>query len=401
MACVANPIFINTVVVFIRLYWFEKRFQHIVSEARKSRQTRTRSRTASEMRQDLDPGRVERGVAGRSITVLHDTTKPNGMTQHARNGDDNDQSEKEALEHLAKSLSNSPLDGSSNSDTGESSNGLAPDETPATYLGQPPTLKRDITFADELRPEHRRHHSSLERIPEVRNNEHHIAFIEKQRKHKDTGTLRIPGPRDFDRGDVPRELDSDEEDNELNPTLTRNTVPSSPVEQRGPRPQSSTSRAAELNQDDHPVRRGITIDEPERPQRDRAGTGSTHTRFNPLHPWNRLQNQRSQGPSTTGLRQRAKTLSFSKSQAKDVDPMPYLSWQPTIGRNSAFIDLTEEQREELGGIEYRSLKTLAIILVAYFLGFHVLGVIILVPWIVKSGTWGPIVTEDGVNRVWW
>jgi Trk-type K+ transport system membrane component len=43
--------------------------------------------------------------------------------------------------------------------------------------------------------------------------------------------------------------------------------------------------------------------------------------------------------------------------------MPYLSWQPTIGRNSAFVDLTEEQRDELGGIEYRSLKTLAVVLV--------------------------------------
>jgi hypothetical protein len=43
--------------------------------------------------------------------------------------------------------------------------------------------------------------------------------------------------------------------------------------------------------------------------------------------------------------------------------MPYLSWTPTVGRNSAFVDLTEEQREELGGIEYRSLKLLAIILV--------------------------------------
>ena len=40
--------------------------------------------------------------------------------------------------------------------------------------------------------------------------------------------------------------------------------------------------------------------------------------------------------------------------------MPYLSWTPTIGRNSAFVDLTEEQREELGGIEYRALKTLAV-----------------------------------------
>lgn len=43
---------------------------------------------------------------------------------------------------------------------------------------------------------------------------------------------------------------------------------------------------------------------------------------------------------------------------------PYLSWQPTIGRNSAFIGLTAEQKDELGGIEYRSLKTLSWVLIS-------------------------------------
>src|SRR4051794_23858894 len=33
----ANPITINSFVVFLRLYWFEKRFQHIVREARQRR----------------------------------------------------------------------------------------------------------------------------------------------------------------------------------------------------------------------------------------------------------------------------------------------------------------------------------------------------------------------------
>jgi len=80
VACVCNPIFINTAVVFIRLYWFEKRFKHIVKEARDSRKTRTKSRSRSEMVQDEDPRRLETGVNGRQITVLHDTTKPNGMS---------------------------------------------------------------------------------------------------------------------------------------------------------------------------------------------------------------------------------------------------------------------------------------------------------------------------------
>lgn len=42
---------------------------------------------------------------------------------------------------------------------------------------------------------------------------------------------------------------------------------------------------------------------------------------------------------------------------------PYLSYTFSVGRNSQFYDLTQEQRDELGGIEYRSLKTLAWILV--------------------------------------
>ena len=36
IGCVTNPIFINTAVVFVRLYWFEKRFKHIVEELRRN-----------------------------------------------------------------------------------------------------------------------------------------------------------------------------------------------------------------------------------------------------------------------------------------------------------------------------------------------------------------------------
>lgn len=81
--------------------------------------------------------------------------------------------------------------------------------------------------------------------------------------------------------------------------------------------------------------------------------------------------------------------------------MPYLSWEPTIGRNSAFVDLNESQREELGGIEYRSLKSLALILMLYFWGFLFFGFVGLTPWIVHSKTYGPVVENIGQGRVWW
>lgn len=80
---------------------------------------------------------------------------------------------------------------------------------------------------------------------------------------------------------------------------------------------------------------------------------------------------------------------------------PYLSWNAYPGRNSTFIGLNEAQRDELGGIEYRSLKTLAIILIVYYLFFHIFGLICLVPWVLESVTYGPVVRQAGLGRPWW
>ena len=63
-----NPIVIHTFVVLVRLYWFEKRFQHIVRDARALRRTRTRTLTTGREQQDVD--HEEQGVRGQSIVVL-------------------------------------------------------------------------------------------------------------------------------------------------------------------------------------------------------------------------------------------------------------------------------------------------------------------------------------------
>ncbi len=105
-------------------------------------------------------------------------------------------------------------------------------------------------------------------------------------------------------------------------------------------------------------------------------------------------------PSRPKRRQTFSNFRTAFSQDKD-DMTPYLSWEPTLGRNSAFPGLSEEQREELGGIEYRSLKTLALILTSYFWGFTILGAVCLVPWIINNATYGPVVDSAGQNRTWW
>ena len=469
MACIANPIFINTVVVFVRLYWFEQRFTKIVKDAQLARRTRTRSRTKSEAKEEIDPGRLEAGVNGRAITVLHHTTVPNGAT--ARNTLDSapGMTDKDKLHHLESSIAaplatqehagDSSLESSTRdfqtSSSGHSgplqeksaanhvpefdekqardtssedirpSQGRDSDEssdestsTPAeNWLGRNPSLrkadppspiiKREITFAENVKPSgHRRQRSDVEHAPGRIGTEHHIAFLEKQRNNHTTGTLRIPGPRDFDRGDKPQELDDDEDIDPLQRSMTRNTLPSSPRSVR----RTGSQDSIEMNIDDHPPKRGITIDEPEHPRREHTERRQSNTpakthRLNIVAPLLRLRSRNNEGETIFGRSVsalRSRTMSFTKSQERDLsDPMPYLSWQPTIGRNSQFVDLTEEQREELGGIEYRSLKTLAIILVSYFIGFHTLGIIVFTPWIVRSGTWGPIVNADGVSRGWW
>lgn len=52
-----------------------------------------------------------------------------------------------------------------------------------------------------------------------------------------------------------------------------------------------------------------------------------------------------------------------------------------IGRNGQFFDLTDEQREYLGGVEYRSLRILFVIVAAYFFVFQILGAVTLGAWI--------------------
>ncbi|KZF20199.1 potassium transport protein TRK1/TRK2 [Xylona heveae TC161] len=384
MAMIANPIFINSFVVFVRLYWFEKRFQNIVKDARNLRRTRTRSRTKTEGIDDGELERAERGVNGRPIVVLHDTSRMNSrVTNGHMNGDtDGMKEEEEDGDKVGGSDTSNGASGVTLEDEEKSSNGPpSPKHEPTA------SFRRDIMFADELPRRDGEDGVEMVRLPERATTEQNIAFLEKQR-NQDKGALRIPGPRDFDRGHVPETVNDDEDGGPLGLAHSK----------------QSTQRVDpgdnfELNEDDHPAKRAITIDEPDHPrQRKRTNTFASFG----------LRRRRTDGAKDedepSGLRNRGRTATFSSfmtSRSQDRDPMPYLSWQPTIGRNSAFIDLTEEQRDELGGIEYRALKTLAFILVVYFIGFHLLGVVCLLPWIVRSERYGAVVDAVSQNKVWW
>jgi hypothetical protein len=88
-------------------------------------------------------------------------------------------------------------------------------------------------------------------------------------------------------------------------------------------------------------------------------------------------------------------------EMKQLD-LPNISSQATIGRNSQFHNLSDEDRDALGGIEYRSLKLLLKIVVGYFFGLHLFGAICLVGWILHADPkYRDYLAECGQGNVWW
>lgn len=82
--------------------------------------------------------------------------------------------------------------------------------------------------------------------------------------------------------------------------------------------------------------------------------------------------------------------------------LPKISSHATIGRNSQFYNLTNEDRERLGGIEYRSLKLLLTIVTGYFFGLHLFGAISLVGWVLHADPkYRDYLAECGQGSVWW
>ncbi|KAK8075536.1 High-affinity potassium transport protein [Apiospora hydei] len=75
----------------------------------------------------------------------------------------------------------------------------------------------------------------------------------------------------------------------------------------------------------------------------------------------------------------------------------YLTSQK-IGRNAQFHDLTAEERDHLGGTEYRALKVLSVVVPAYFFLWQLFGCIALGAWI-STNQPGP--ANDNAINPWW
>lgn len=352
-----NPIAIHSVVVFVRLYWFEKRFKDVVQASMSLRKSRSRNNTMG--KDDPEAAAQARGVNGQAIKILRDTG-------HSERNRTNEKSEIEPQP-----------------------NGKVVDESPDTSQKESDEAG-DLETDDPLRLRSTRSTEDV-RIPPKLSPEQHIRFLENQRNPTDTTALRIPSPREFERGGRPENV-RDSIDERLQRSIT-----SDPYMMNG-----NQKASLDLNPGAEGAAPGhITIDEP-RFVRERGDRATTFPRLSTRQSTQPRDAYEPPGPGANPRMRRSSTFrTLQRSNtARTMEPAPYLSWEPTIGRNSFFIGLTEEQREELGGIEYRALKTLALVLIAYFFAFHLLGLICLVPWILHT-SYGQVVTAQGQGRVWW
>ncbi|RKF58467.1 Low-affinity potassium transport protein [Erysiphe neolycopersici] len=405
---ITNPIMMNTSVVFLRLWWFEKKFQHVVQEARRNR--RSISKTFSRARtNDKNFDNQERGIKGQKIVVIHGAPANVNENLNTKSGADatnipNVHVEADAtnianvhIEADAKIITKSESESESELDKSlvaqEEKDKISDiqkqmrswnkfggeDNSKAHPEGQvSDPMHRQIKFADHVHVEGGMNQAGRLSIHKIQ--EEHIAFLQRQRDEGNGEILRIPGPRDAEAGVAPHNIYY-----EVNPIQNQNNS------------KLNTNEESKNYSEYGPSRRNSNY---------QSFSISTSTEYANManNPQDNFRLRKTSFlRSDTIQTQRKKSIQtlISAMSREREDLAPYLSWQPTIGRNSAFLDLTEQQRDELGGIEYRSLKTLAVILVSYFFGFSLLGVICLLPWILRNESFGEVVAADGQGKVWW
>ncbi|KAI0761664.1 TrkH-domain-containing protein [Trametes elegans] len=93
-----------------------------------------------------------------------------------------------------------------------------------------------------------------------------------------------------------------------------------------------------------------------------------------------------------------------RSSSKDMKWLSDSLKDLVIGRNSDFYtdELTDEQLEELGGIEYQALKLLSYIVILYFIGTQMFSFILIAPWLSTTHSYDDVFLSQPrlVNKPW-
>ncbi|ODH13097.1 hypothetical protein ACO22_07604 [Paracoccidioides brasiliensis] len=385
-----NLSIINLVVVLVRLYWFETRFKDIVRLSRQCSFDRRhsvessdeRGRDTTTLREKLATGKIRHirmsrfrsGISSRSKTS---PSEAEGMRLRATVANVNNPNSNNIIDLNSDRNDNTNIIQNKNDDDGITLNGnMNEKEENATKEmgGSITSTTIPVPVSPSAPPSNTQpvmidqNNSSLDNNKTERSvPPTHISFSVETNLERRERALRIPGPREFESGQTVREVDDDD----LIKVVSTEEPPSS-----GP-------------SGDHDRRRLPTM------ERIFSRAVSMEYAASNAFILGKASHKRSRSRSSN-------PGSRSSSKARQSPNMPYLSYQPTIGRNSRFLDLTDEQRDELGGIEYRSLRLLAKIVFGYYVFWHVFGAICLIGWIHNSDhKYRDYLRSVGQSPTWW
>lgn len=102
-----------------------------------------------------------------------------------------------------------------------------------------------------------------------------------------------------------------------------------------------------------------------------------------------------------------KPLHSAAPEPSEVDVVikvvPYLSFDAVVTKNSSFVNLSDEEREELRYLEYCALDMLAWIVPACWLGIQLLGFVTIAPYMARA-EFRPVLVGEGqvapINSYW-
>ncbi|KAF7302800.1 Potassium transporter [Mycena kentingensis (nom. inval.)] len=102
--------------------------------------------------------------------------------------------------------------------------------------------------------------------------------------------------------------------------------------------------------------------------------------------------------------QRKLTLPFTETL--EASKVPWLRFDGlVVGRNSAFHTetLTDEQVEDIGGVEYRALRLLSYLVPAYFVGTQLFAFILFAPWLSSTNKYDTVFAAQprNVEKPWY
>lgn len=399
---ITNPIFIHSFVVVIRLYWFEKKIQNVNIRSKQQ----SRIRRSMSLRTTLpDPADLEQGLNKEEHNQHKNSSAPKYL--FPRKFTLNrliDRPHERLPKRMSFKISKSPTlskgrESSSDSPTepekyirSQAQNFNSPRRVVSNQeadTSKPVAIEdRDIRFAD-LVAAPRERKNSVKPADMAKS----INLMESMSKNSNHESYDASGPALVIKG----LRDSSDTESDLENETPREKKPNKRMKSTPDLPKSGSNiRHDDMGPSNHvPLHRFKTSVSPN------AKISQMNKRSHTIEQVYHLGETLKRTFSFDRLLSAARKNEKSHVKLQRAMSSNYLSWEPTIGGNSVFVEMSEEQREELGGVEYRSLKLLWKILAAYFVGFQLLAAIMLLAWAVGTKRHDEVYAAAGTNPTWW